>query len=66
MKKTNRNTSSKNITKKALKTVKHRNKSENQYVEIYPMMPRRYTYVQRAELRKFERELLEGLKMNIG
>ena len=30
------------------------------YAAIYPMMPRGYTAIQRAQLRKFERDLYAG------
>ena len=36
-----------------------------QHAEIYPMMPRGYTAAERAELRKFERELLKGRTIKI-
>jgi CRISPR/Cas system CSM-associated protein Csm2 small subunit len=42
--------------KKSTKTV---------HAHIYPMMPRGYTAVQRAALRKFERELYAGMKVNV-
>lgn len=58
--------SSQGIINRLNKSGKHRKKTKVHYVEIYPMMPRRYTYLQRAELRKFERELLQGQKINIG
>ena len=33
---------------------------------IYPMMPRKYTAVQRKNLRDFEKKLLKGKKVDIG
>lgn len=35
------------------------------YAVIYPMMPRGFTAVQRAQLRKFERELYAGRKVTV-
>ena len=35
------------------------------YAIIYPMMPRGYTAVQRAQLRQFERELYSGRKVTV-
>ena len=32
---------------------------------IYPMMPRKYTAAQRAELRRFERDILAGKKITV-
>lgn len=46
---------------------KHTIKSEKKstYAAIYPMMPRGYTAVQRAQLRKFERELYAGKTVTV-
>ena len=33
---------------------------QKETVKIYPMMPRGYNALERAELRKFERELMNG------
>ena len=46
---------------------KHTVKSEKKstYAAIYPMMPRGYTAVQRAQLRKFERELYAGKTVTV-
>ncbi len=57
-----------NYSRKTTIIEKHHNVKENKrnktvYVEIYPMMPRKYTAVQRAQLRKFERELYAGKKV---
>lgn len=48
-------------------TQKHTIKSEKKstYAAIYPMMPRGYTAVQRAQLRKFERELYAGKTVTV-
>lgn len=35
------------------------------FVKIYPMMPRGYTAIQRALLRKFEKELFAGRKIKV-
>lgn len=32
---------------------------------VYPMMPREYTAIQRAQLRMFEKELLKGRKVSV-
>ena len=40
--------------------IRLKEKTSNDVVEIYPMMPRDYTAVERAELRRFEKELLKG------
>lgn len=37
-----------------------KSEKKKKYAAIYPMMPRGYTAVQRAKLRKFERELFAG------
>ena len=46
---------------------KHTVKSEKKstYAAINPMMPRGYTAVQRAQLRKFERELYAGKTVTV-
>ena len=46
-------------------TLKRKTKSQKSSVEIYPMMPRKYTAAQRAALRKFEKELMTGRKVVI-
>ena len=40
-------------------------KTHKSNVEIYPMMPRKYTAAQRAALRKYEKELMAGRKVVI-
>ena len=43
-----------------LALIRLKEKTNNDVVEIYPMMPRGYTAVERSELRRFEKELLKG------
>lgn len=38
---------------------------KSMYAAVYPMMPRGYTAVQRAQLRKFERELYAGKTVTV-
>ena len=47
----------KNSTKRNTRVVADR-------VIIYPMMPRKYTAAERAELRKFEQEIMAGKKIS--
>lgn len=53
---------------KASSVSKKRNpiKNTKQSIIVYPMMPRGYTAAQRKKLRRFEKELLNGKKVNIG
>ena len=52
-----------NATAAQKHTVKSKKKSI--YAAINPMMPRGYTAVQRAQLRKFERELYAGRTVTV-
>ena len=46
------------------KRLKRKMKSKK-VVQIYPMLPTKYNYVQRKELRKKEQELLKGKVLSL-
>lgn len=51
------------ISKKAHKTFNMKSRRKiMESAQLSPMMPRKYTAQQRVELRRFEKELLEGVK----
>ena len=57
--------SNKTFNEKKFHVGKVSRKEKIEYCEIFPMMPRGYTAVQRAQLRKFERELYSGWKVTV-